>query len=241
MERVIIGQLLNPIVWLVLLFCGFMEYLISKAPTLYPKLPEAEILVRELLVVEGALAVSSVAVLVWEGRLRQRAGSDKRPPAISVDAVGVWIACSLIVSMVALLLLVMLLFLDFPHILTLLQRSLFLLLTVLLIPLVYLIVNPRMQGGLICAFGFLAGFLIYFGFQILIVYVSSLGDETSFFARLNDVYSWNYFFPKLARSELWLTIYQPWFGWYLLIYILVIAIFLSALIVRERKFAWRNK
>ncbi len=74
---------------------------------------------------------------------------------------------------------------------------------------------------------------LYVGFEFLITWASSLGGDSAFFARLNDVYFWNNVFPGLARSELWVTIYNPWFSWYLVMYLLMNGTLLGVLLLKE--------
>jgi len=237
-EEKLIGHLLSPLLWFVLALAFFLEFKISKlwkAPLFTDDPSGARVLVKEVAVFEGALLAIAVFVIIWEYWLSVRRKLKPGKAKYVEEAVALWVVCLAILFLSAGLIMAWLAVIDFRHILTILQRGLFILLTVTMVPTLFLLINFRLKSGLAPLLALVFALMFYAGFEFLVTFLSSRGDEYTFFARLNDVYIWNQKFPELARSELWLTIYMPWFFWYLVMYLLI-NLFLVFLVFLRAKF-----
>jgi len=237
-EEKLIRHLLSPLLWFVLASTFFLEFSISKlwkAPLIGDDPSGARVLVREIAVFEGALLTIGVLVIVWEYWLRLRNKRKQAKAKYVEEAIALWVVSIAILFLSAGLVMAWLSAIDFRHILTILQRGLFVLLTVTTVPTLFLLINPKLKAGLTPLLAAIFALMFYAGFELLVTFLSSRGDESAFFARLNDVYIWNQNFPELARSELWLTIYMPWFLWYLAMYLLL-NFFLVFLLFLRMKF-----
>lgn len=202
----------------------------------------ARILVREVAVLEGALLGIVISIFVWEYWISSRRNARQPTKQVArTDTLQLWTVSILVSFVSACVILAGLAVLDSAHALSVLQRGLFILLTVCLVPSLFLLMNPELKPGSTPFLAFVFSLVLYAGFEVLITFLSSLGDEFAFFARLNDVYVWNQMFPGLARSELWLTIYMPWLLWYLLMYVLINFSLFVLLFLRTRFVVRRNK
>ncbi len=238
-EKILIRHFANPLLWIVLLTGIFIEYRLSTVGN-SPKITEGVLLARYSIVIEIVLVLSCLTFFAWEAFKRAslsygyKASEYKSCRLNEESILQTWLASVLILFLVALCLILTMSILNFQYIVTILQRTFFLLLTVVCIPTVYLLLKQKDKNGFWSIMAISGSIIFYLALSILITWLSSRGDENAFFARLNDVYFWNNKFPNLARSELWLTIYMPWFLWYLVMYLFLDFLLFVLLVLKER-------
>jgi hypothetical protein len=142
----------------------------------------------------------------------------------------------LLLLVVAGLHLALLSYYQYIHILTVLQRGFIIWLTVILMPTTYLLVNPKARGGFAGVGAFIIALLALVVGEWTVVTLSLVSPA---WERLGDVYYWNQLFPHVAQTRIWLTIYQPYLGWYFLGYLGANLVLYLALVLRvlalERK------
>ena len=235
-ERILLRQFLNPLLWFMLIVTVYFEVLLNQVQRQATRWPTEVLLAHLTGIIELSLLVSVVAILLWEVRIRSRAEVEGKRPAESAEGYPprLWLAMCLLLVLVTIVHVACLGHFQYVHFLTVSQRALFLCLTTLLVPGLYLVLNPRLRGGFAALSSFVASLAAYSLVELGILWLSIHGSENAFFTRLNDVYYWNQLFPEYARKELWLTVYSPWLLWYLLMYFALNAIVLIAVISRAR-------
>ena len=235
-ERILLRQFLNPLLWCIFALTLYFEVLLNQVQRQLTRWPTEVLLAHLLAVLELSLLLSVAVILIWERRMAAGVGAklSQAPESSEVYPPRLWLAMCLTLALIAILHLCYLGYFQYVHIVTLLQRALFVYLTVLLVPGLYLLLNPRLRGAFAAVSSCVAALAAYLIVEFGVLWLSFQGSENAFFARLNDVYYWNHLFPEYARKELWLTIYVPWVAWYLFIYAGLNAALLLAIAVRSR-------
>jgi|GEM_PF-3568287 len=217
-ERILMRQFGNRLLWIVAGTGLFIVVYLNEIQRATTRWPTEHLLALLNFVVEVVLLASFAAALVWEGYTQSR--RPQPSAAFSTDTKGYTIkfhlAIVLLLLVVAGLHLVLLGYFQYIHILTVLQRGFLIWLTVILAPTVYLLVNPKARGGLQGVAAFFVALLALVVAEWTVVTLSLVSPA---WERLGDVYYWNQLFPQVAQSQIWLTIYQPYLGWYFLGYL----------------------
>ncbi|OPX21387.1 MAG: hypothetical protein B1H03_06665 [Planctomycetales bacterium 4484_113] len=235
-ERILVQQFVNPLLWFVFILTVYFEVLLNQIERQATRWPTEVLLAHLLGIFELSLVISLVAILTWEARARARfkPRSENSLESPAAYPPRLWLAICLLLALITVLHLCYLGYFQYVHIITLLQRALFVFLAVLIVPGLYLLLNPRLRGGFAAVSSFITSLALYLILELSVLWLSFQAGENGFFARLNDVYYWNQLFPDYARSELWLTIYTPWLIWYLLIFIALNAVLVWGVVMRSR-------
>lgn len=239
-ERILMRQFGNRLLWVVVGTGLFIVVYLNEIQRATVRWPTEHLLALLNFVVEVVLLASFAVALIWEGYTQSR--HPQPDAACSVDTKGYAIkfhlAIVLLLLVVAGLHLALLGYFQYIHILTVLQRGFLIWLTVILAPTAYLLVNPKVRGGFA---GLAAFFLALLALVVAEWTVVTLSLVSPAWERLGDVYYWNQLFLQVAQPRIWLTIYQPYLGWYFLGYLGGNLVLYLALVLRilalERKSA----
>jgi hypothetical protein len=217
-ERILMRQFANRLLWVVVGTGLFAVAYLNEIQRATMRWPTEHLLARLNFVVEVVLLASFAVILIWESYVRLRHPHPKTAqlPGARGYTLKFHLAAVLLLLVVAGLHLALLSYYQYVHILTVLQRGFLIWLTVILIPTVYLLVNPKSRGGLQGVAAFIVALLALIAAEWVVVTLSLVRPA---WERLGDVYYWNQLFPRVAQERIWLTIYQPYLGWYFLGYL----------------------
>lgn len=210
-ERIVLRHLANRFLWIVLAASAFTTIHLNRVQAQQGGWHAEPLLSALNLIVELTLIAAFACIIIWELYLKSRgrrvdAMQDHRRYAVRFH-----LAALLVLLIVAALLIALAGYLQFIHLLTVMQRGFLLWLTVALAVTTYCLANPRLRGGLAAFAAFIFALLVMAGAEWLVVTMSVAHPA---WAQLGDLYYWNQLFPQLAQSDLWLVIYQPWLSWY---------------------------
>jgi len=230
----------NRLLWVIAGTGLFIVVYLNEIQRATMRWPTEHLLALLNFVIEGVLLASFAVALIWESYARSRhpqPGAAHLPGAKGY-AIKFHLAIVLLLLVVAGLHLALLSYFQYIHILTVLQRGFLVWLTVILAPTAYLLVNPRARGGFAGLAAFFVALLALVAAEWVVVTLSLVSPA---WERLGDIYYWNQIFPRVAQERIWLTIYQPYLGWYFLGYLGANLVFYLALVLRvltlERKSA----
>ena len=237
-EHILMRQFGNRLLWVIAGTGLFIVVYLNEIQRATMRWPTEHLLALLNFVIEGVLLASFAVALIWESYARSRhpqPGAAHLPGAKGY-AIKFHLAIVLLLLVVAGLHLALLSYFQYIHILTVLQRGFLVWLTVILAPTAYLLVNPRARGGFAGLAAFFVALLALVAAEWVVVTLSLVSPA---WERLGDIYYWNQLFPRVAQERIWLTIYQPYLGWYFLGYLGANLVFYLALVLRvltlERK------
>ena len=242
-EKVLMRQFGNRLLWIVVGTGLFITVYLNEIQRATTQWPTEHLLARLNFVVEVVLLASFAVILIWESYMRSRHPQPKAAqlPGAKGYTLRFHLATVLLLLVVAGLHLALLSYFQYIHILTVLQRGFLIWLTVILAPTVYLLVNLRARAGLAGLGAFFIALLALFAAEWVVVTLSLVSPA---WERLGDIYYWNQLVPQVAQPRIWLTIYQPYLGWYFLGYLGANLVLYLALVLRvlavERKDAKRE-
>lgn len=231
-ERIILRQFGNRILWIVALASMFFVMFLNQAQRARTPWPTEILLAMLNLVLEITLVLAFIAMLLWE----QRAASRPAPkrgilPGSEGYALKFYIACALVLLVITGIILTELSYFQYIHLLTVLQRGFLVWMTCAILPAVYLLINTQAKGGMRGIGAVITSFIILAAFELS---VTALARFVPAMERLGDLYYWNMLYTGLAQERVWLAIYNPWLALYLLSYAGVNIALVLALMARVK-------
>ncbi len=239
-ECILMRQFGNRLLWVVVGTGLFIVVYLNEIQRATMRWPTEHLLALLNFVVEVVLLASFASALIWESYARSRRPQPDAGHSTDTKgyAIKFHLAIVLLLLVVAGLHLALLSYFQYIHILTVLQRGFLIWLTVILVPTAYLLVNPRARGGLKGLGAFFVALLALIVAEWTVVTLSLVSPA---WERLGDVYYWNQLLPQVAQERIWLTIYQPYLGWYFLGYLGGNLILYLALVLRVKAIGRREK
>ena len=230
-ERILMRQFGNRLLWVVVGTSLFIVVCLNEIQRATMRWPTEHLLALLNFVVEVVLLASFAVALIWEGYTQSRRPQPDAAfsPSAKGYAIKFHLAIVLLLLVVAGLHLTLLSYFQYIHILTVLQRGFLIWLTVILAPTTYLLVNPKARGGFAGLGAFFVALLALIVTEWAVVTLSLVSPA---WERLGDVYYWNQLLPQVAQERIWLTIYQPYLGWYFLAYLGANLVLYLALVLR---------
>jgi len=210
-ERIVLRHFANRLLWMVLAASAFTTIHLNRVQAQQGGWHAEDLLSALNLVVEITLVAAFACIIIWEQFLRSRGRLGGPQMDHRRYTIRFHLAALLVLLVVTALLIALAGYLQFVHLLTIMQRGFLLWLTVVLAVTAYCFANPRLRGGLAAFASFVFALLVMAGGEWLVVTMSVVHPA---WARLGDLYYWNQLFPRLAQDDLWLVIYQPWLSWY---------------------------